>query len=290
MSPPVRRFAVIGKPVGHSQSPAIHAAFFRRHQIGACYERFEMEPGTLGPMLRQRLDEGYVGFNVTYPLKQAILPLLASLDDDARELGAVNTLVLTGESTPDRLPMRGFNTDGAGFCEYVERELDLPLAGKRVLFLGAGNTVRSILLELARRGARVIRVVNRSRERLEEPAMTRLAARFERFEGMALDEVARWEEVFEVDLIVQATSLGLSGATGDFPWPLRELPAEVPVIDLNYLKGGPTPFLAEIPHVRLARDGKGMLLYQAAKAFEHWWGFFPDVAGLLGELFPDGLK
>ena len=138
----LKRFAIIGDPVDHSLSPAIHNEFFRRHGLEARYEplptRTEKLWGTLSRVDGQRLS----GLNVTFPFKKAVLSHLSAVDETALKLQAVNTLVPVDVATEGRVAFKGFNTDGDGLCSYLEGELGAQWPGSRVLILGAGGTAR----------------------------------------------------------------------------------------------------------------------------------------------------
>jgi len=251
-------------------------------------------------------EAGFAGFNVTFPLKAAVVLSLAEISELASRLQAVNTLVridsvtgaLSGSGPvgefptpssiqfPGCVPYRGENTDGDGFCMYLEREQGVSVSESRFLLLGAGKTSRSILLALEARGVRDVRMINRSREKLEDAFMAALKARQPGWTSWCQADLSAedYTDLFDVDWIVHATSLGLSGAGADFPWPLDRMPNSARVVDLNYLAGASTPFLVALPKRIHSLDGSGMLAYQAACAFEFWWGFFPRMDGVLERL------
>ena len=152
-----RLFGVMGYPIGHSLSPAMHTAALRALRCDALYAPFEVPPNTLGPVLRALSFAGVEGLNVTVPLKETVLPHLHSLDPTAKAMGAVNTIVIR------RGRAKGYNTDGTGFGLAL-RELGWRPGPSRVLLLGAGGAARAVAWELARtRGMRLTAVVEGGR-------------------------------------------------------------------------------------------------------------------------------
>jgi shikimate dehydrogenase len=245
----MRRFAVLGHPVEHSLSPRIHGEFYRRHGLEAEYGRLDVPPDALPARLSGLA--AYAGLNVTFPHKVEIAKACRTLSEDARALAAVNTLVPSEVMEPG-IPFAGHNTDGEGLCAYLERELALELAGARVLVLGAGATARSVVLALRRRSVREVVVANRGPERFSETFWREQPVR------LTTDADA---ELPLAGLVIHATTFGLAGQTaGPVPWRLERLAPAATV------------------------DGKGMLIFQAAEAFRLWWGFFPDVTGMVGWL------
>lgn len=279
------RFGVLGHPVAHSLSPAIHRTFYRRHAIDATYEPVDVPAARFPDFLTGLARGTWRGLNVTFPYKRDIANALTELDPLARELEAVNTLVpLAGTGG---LPYRGHNTDGEGFCLFLERELGLDVRALAVVMLGAGSSAKSVLAALARRSPRRLTVANRSAKRFEERIFAGLAR-----SGVALETFGslegRWGALLsDADVLVHATPFGLSGHAGSeaLPEALHAHLTDRPVVvDLNYRKSEPTPFLRSLrPGVR-SHDGRGMLLYQAAEAFRLWFGFLPDCTGMLSGL------
>src|SRR3989338_732030 len=138
-----RVFGVIGHPIAHSLSPALHTAAFRALRLDALSGAFDVPERFLAPMLRGLTLPGVEGFNVTVPLKERVIPLLDRVDPAARALGAVNTIVVRGRRTI------GYNTDGIGFAKALQ-ELGWRRKPSRALILGAGGAARAVAWELAR--------------------------------------------------------------------------------------------------------------------------------------------
>ncbi|AKS40728.1 shikimate dehydrogenase [Wenzhouxiangella marina] len=264
------KLAVLGDPVEHSLSPQIHRHFGRQFGIELDYQRLRTGPEELPERLRAFVEAGGRGVNLTVPLKSAGLRLCQRIDAAARQARAVNTLSFEDGG------WAGFNTDGPGLLADFDR-LGLDLRGKRVLMLGAGGAAAGILGPLLRRKPAEILILNRSPERAV--AMAERFAHLGSVRGAALDHDAT---AGSFDLLIQATSLGHQGG---LPIIRPDWLAEHGVIyDLNY---GPAHGLLERwarSHALTCHDGLGMLVGQAALAFEIWTGRRPDMDATLTAL------
>ena len=255
------RFAgVIGWPIDHSLSPAMHNAAFRALGLDWAYLAFSIAPEHVERGVRGLFDAGCAGLNVTIPHKQAVLACCDEVTPAVQAIGAANTLVPEGDGR-----IRGDNTDAAGFLRALDEAAPLDLAGADVLMIGAGGAARAIAFALGGRGAR-LQVANRTTARaaaLGEPV---------EFTREAIERAAA-----ECVLVVNATSLGMG---------TDEVPAELPIdvlgpgqvaYDIVY-RQEPTPWLRAAA-ARGARtvDGLGMLLHQGAAAFAQWTGTEPPV-------------
>lgn len=233
------KLCVIGDPVGHSRSPAIHEELLRRAGIPGSYEAVTVTRETLGDFLTAARAGAWDGFNVTMPLKTAILPFLDELDETARGIGAVNTVVVREGRTT------GYNTDGPGFVQ----SLGFAPAGRQVLLLGNGGAARAVRYSLERAEARVT-VCARHPHGDEEP----------------------WNELCKLteacDLLVNATPLGMAGKDPFSDWTfLEKLPRRAIVYDLVY-----NPVETELLRRAAARGnaaigGLALLQAQAELAF-----------------------
>ena len=267
-----RLFGVIGCPIGHSLSPAMHTAALRALRLDACYGAFEVPPRFLRPMLRSLVLAGVEGLNVTVPLKEAVVPLLDRLDPTARAIGAVNTIVVRHRR------LTGYNTDAAGFRRALTEELGGGLRGGRVLLLGAGGAARAVGWALAELGPDTIWVANRT------PAKARRLARWLR--GPAAGPRARrgspgmevgvvpWRDaalktaVCHADLVVNATTVGMEPRDGS-PIDPAWLQRGGRVYDLVYHRD---TLLVRAARRRgcVAAGGVSMLLYQGAESLRLW--------------------
>lgn len=261
------RYAVVGNPIGHSLSPAIHAHFARAAGQNLRYDAFEAPIGGFGAAADDFFGAGGKGLNVTVPFKRDAYLWTARHDDAAAGAGAVNTVLIDPDGA-----RRGCNTDGAGLVRDIVSNLGWPLDGARTLILGAGGAARGIVLPLRGAGAREVTIANRNREKAGH-----LAQRF----GVAacgLDDIAPgW------DLVVNATSAGLAGIGGILP---QGSVRGSRCYDLSYAADGATPFCAWAARQGAAAvgDGLGMLVEQAAEAFRLWRGTRPETAPVLAAL------
>ena len=251
---------IIGWPVDHSLSPAMHNAAFEALGMNWAYAAFPVHPGRVGEAVRGLAAAGCGGLNVTIPHKQAVVEFCSSTSAAVDAIGAANTLV------PDREGgFRADNTDAAGFLRALDEGAALDLDGRDALVIGGGGAARAVAFALRGRGARV-RVANRTAARaaeLGDPVP---------FVRDALDIVAG-----QSALVVNATSLGLHGDAPPDELPLAGLGPGQAVVDVVYRPGG-TPWLAAAA-ARGARpvDGLGMLLHQGAAAFAQWTGREPPL-------------
>jgi shikimate dehydrogenase len=256
-----KRYAVFGHPVSHSLSPRIHAAFAR--QAGIELEYVAIDAPDFAAALAAFDGDGA---NVTLPHKAAAAAACATLGEPARRCGVVNTLTRRDGG------WHGDNTDGVGLVRDLERNLAFPLKGRRVLLLGAGGAARGVAGALLDAGAALLTIANRTPSRAAQLA--------ERFPGARASGLAALEGG-AFDLVVNATSAGLSGEAPELPRAL--LRKEMLAYDMVY--GKDTPFLAAARTAGArACDGTGMLVEQAAESFEIWRGVRPDTAPVLARL------
>jgi shikimate dehydrogenase len=261
------RACVIGHPVAHSRSPAIHKYWLAEHGIAGDYVRENVAPENIVAFLGRFADSGYVGGNVTVPHKEAAFAA-AEADAVSRELGAVNTLWLEDRQ------LLGTNTDVHGFLANLDE--GQPGWSKRVrsaVVLGAGGAARAIVYGLLERGVEIV-LVNRTSAHAQA-----LAAHF----GAGVRPVRFGEldhALADADLLVNATSLGMQGAP---PLDIRigALKPGAIVHDIVY-----APLETGLLKAARARghpvvDGLGMLLHQAAPAFERFFGVRPRVTPAL---------
>jgi shikimate dehydrogenase len=250
-----RLTGILGWPVEHSLSPAMHNAAFGELGLNWAYLAFAVQPDRLEDAVRGLAAAGCAGLNVTIPHKQGVRDLCSELSPAATAIGAVNTLVPDGQGG-----FRGDNTDAEGFIRSVDEAAPVDLEGADVLMIGAGGAARAVAFALKERGA-VVRVSNRSPEKAAE------LGRHVPFDPTALNSVAA-----QTVLVVNATSLGMGSDDVPAELPLDGLGPQQVVVDLVYRPGG-TPWLAAAA-ARGARtvDGLGMLLHQGAAAFSQWTG------------------
>ena len=262
---------VIGWPIEHSVSPAMHNAAFRALGLDWCYLPFAVPPAHVADALAGVRGLGLRGINVTVPHKQAVSALVDELTPEARAIGAVNTVLVRGER------LIGHNTDAAGFLRAL-REAGFAPEGCSALVLGAGGAARAAVYALARVGARVV-LLNRTPQRADALVSDlRAVVKGARLEAGGLDAQTAQQEASRCHLVVNATSLGMWPQVETSPWPEEvAFPAGVLLFDLVY-----NPRQTRL--VRLAResgaravDGLRMLVHQGAEAFALWTGAAPPV-------------
>ncbi|MGD2084387.1 MAG: shikimate dehydrogenase [Chromatiales bacterium] len=264
------RYAVIGNPIEHSKSPAIHAAFAAQTGQDMAYERIL---GTdFGDDVHRFVAAGGRGLNVTVPFKEDAWRLVDERGRGAEEAGAVNTIIVRAGGR-----LRGENTDGIGLVRDLRDNHGLDLAGKQLLVLGAGGAVRGVLGPLLETDPARLVVANRTRSKALE-----LARRFQAagpIVGCGLDEIAHGA----FDLIINGTAAGLGGG----------MPALSPgclapggwTYDMMYADE-PTAFVrwGMAQGAALALDGLGMLVEQAAESFRLWRGIRPETGPVIRSL------
>ncbi|MFN4275974.1 MAG: shikimate dehydrogenase [Ferrovibrio sp.] len=268
----IPRAGVIGWPVAHSRSPKLHGFWLKQHGLVGRYDKLPVPPEDLAAFIADLPKEpGFRGVNVTIPHKIAVLPLMAQVDDAARRIGAVNTVVVQPDGS-----LHGSNTDAFGFIENLKA--DAPAGWKAAngpaVVLGAGGAARAVIVALLDAGVTELRLANRSIEKAEA-----LAAEF----GKAILPVA-WDErapaLAGANLLVNTTSLGMADQP-PLEIALNDLPPAALVNDIVY-----SPLVTDLLANAKARgnpvvDGLGMLLHQGRPGFEAWFGVAPAVTPAL---------
>ncbi len=270
IEPTMRIAGVIGDPVAHSKSPAMHNAAFAHFGLSATYERWHTPLADLPARITSLRAPHMYGANVTLPHKIAILPLLDEVDALADAIGAANTII--------RLPdgrLRGTNTDAPAFLQEVTDVCGLNPVGLQTVILGASGAARAAAFALAHAGAARITIINRTVERAEELLADVLSTLdFDPIMTYAAPDAEDLADVIgDADLIVNATSLGWHG--DETPLAAALITPRMCVYDMVYR---PTQLLADAQR-RGARgyDGMGMLARQASIAFTHWTGLTPPL-------------
>ncbi len=264
--------AVTGFPVSHSRSPFIHRAFAEQFGLALQYERVEARPGQLPHTLEQLQELGCRGVNVTVPLKEEAAALAAQVSPAVQATGASNTLWWNAQGA-----LCADNTDGTGLVRDLTLNWGLSLKGLRLAILGAGGAAAGVIPPLFAAGVTAIVLLNRSQARAE--------ALIERFQALGTISTLQPEgATVPADLIINATSAGLSGEAPVFPPAL--LSPQTHCYDMFYTSTL-TPFLAAcqtLASCNRLRDGMGMLVEQAAAAFALWHGLEPETSPVLTAL------
>ncbi len=261
---------LLGWPVAHSRSPVIHNHWLAHYAIPGRYVLFPVPPENLEAAVRGLAALGMRGCNVTTPHKQAVFPLLDHVDELARTIGAVNTVVVGKDGA-----LTGFNNDGNGFVQSL-RDADPAWRPDRgpILVLGAGGAARAVVASFAAQGAKEIRVCNRTPGKARDIAAA---------VGSAV-RVVPWDQRNDamdgVAVLANATSLGMEGKPA-LDIALDRLPPHALVGDLIYIPPE-TPLLAAARlRGNVTVNGLGLLLNQARPAFHAWFGVMPEITPAL---------
>ena len=257
---------VIGSPVAHSRSPALHAHWLRRYGIAGHYVPLDVGQSDLEQVIRALPRMGFVGCNVTIPHKERVLQFADIVTDRASLMGAANTLIYRADGK-----LHADNTDGYGFLANMRQEVPHwhPPAGPAAL-LGAGGAARAVVTALLEAGVPEIRIANRTRAR-SDALRLEFGARISVYDwveaGVMLDQALT---------VVNTTALGMVGKP-ELRIPLDALSPRAVVCDLVYapLRTGLLEDAARAGCTTV--DGLGMLLHQAAPGFERWFGHRPEV-------------
>jgi shikimate dehydrogenase len=264
MSPDKDIYGLIGYPVAHSLSPAMHEAAFASLKINAEYRLFPLKPQELESFLRSIPKKNIRGLNVTVPYKEKVMPFLGTISREARLIQAVNTIKVTADGG-----LEGLNTDAPGFLKHLTVDLQFNPAGKSVALLGAGGAAKAVGAALAGSGAKNISVYDIDADKRREliKILRDNFAAVQIKEAISVDGL----NIAEAGLLVNATPVGMK--EGD-PLLLDAglLHPGIFVYDLVYN-------IRETGLLRAAREkgcrfsnGLGMLLYQGASSFEAWTG------------------
>ncbi len=270
MSEPFRAACIIAWPAGHSRSPLIHNYWIKQHKLNAEYRREAVPPEKFEEFVTHLRDHGYVGANVTVPHKESALKL-SQPDERARAVGAANCLWYDGDT------LRSTNTDVEGFLANLDQVTPGWDRGlESAVVLGAGGGARAVIFALLAREVGRVYVVNRARERAQT-LKKKFGARV---------HVAGWEETTGLlggaGLLVNTTTLGMVGQP-----PLEinlRCPASLVVADLVYAPLVTGLLAAARQRGLRTADGLGMLLHQAVRGFQLWFGIKPEVTAELRAL------
>ena len=261
---------MIGWPAAHSRSPLIHHYWLRTLGIEGGYVIEAVPPDEFGDFVQRLSIRGFVGANVTIPHKESALALSVP-DDRARAVGAANTLWYDGGE------LRSTNTDVEGFINNLDSSAPGWDEADEALVLGAGGSARAVVFGLVERGIKRVHLVNRTMERAEV-----LADQF----GPSVHPVA-WDAIAgllpQAGLLVNTTSLGMHGQSA-LELDIGRLPQHAVVADLVYVPLQTPLLMAAKAHGLKTADGLGMLLHQAVRGFELWFGQRPQVTSELRAL------
>ena len=267
------QYAVIGNPIAHSKSPAIHAAFAAQTKQDLSYASILGDLEDFAGDVRDFFSAGGRGLNVTVPFKEQAWELADQLSERAAAAAAVNTLIPLPDGS-----IRGDNTDGVGLVTDLGCNHRFNFSGARVLLLGAGGASRGVLGPLLEQGLGQLVIANRTASKAR--ALAADAADPGKVSGCGLDELAG----SGYDLIINGTAAGLSNQVPDIPAECL-LPGGW-VYDMMYDASKPTAFVrwGRQHGAAKALDGLGMLVEQAAESFYMWRGIRPDTEPVIQQL------
>ena len=265
-SPPFGLTGIIGWPVAHSRSPSLHNYWLQKYGLNGVYVQLPVAPGMLAIAIPGLKTLGFRGCNITLPHKVDALQLVDEVDATAKRMGAMNTIVVQPDGS-----LKGYNNDGYGYIQsLLDAQPDWRADAGPIAVLGCGGAARAVVHSLADRGAKEIRLLNRTDAKAQALA-TEFGAPVK-----ALPWADRHATLADVALLVNTTSQGMHGMPA-LELDLSALPSHALVSDVIYVP-------LETPLLAAARlrgnptvDGLGMLLNQARPAFHAWFGVMPEI-------------
>ena len=253
----MNKYLVIGNPIDHSLSPALHNHWLKENNINATYDKIKLEDCEIKNFIQNIKEQKVAGCNVTVPFKKQVIPFLDKLSPEADQTQSVNTI------TFDNGVLVGHNTDIAGFDAAIKK-LNFSIKGKKVLILGAGGVVPSIIFALKNMHVQEIIISNRTKEKAENLIVL--------FKDL---KILEWGNLTDFHMVINATSLGLNNETinldfsslghGKLFYDVIYNPHET-----RFLKTG-----KQLGHK--IENGKTMFIYQALEAFKLWHNIVPKV-------------
>ncbi len=264
MTTKIKKYFVIGNPIDHSLSPKLQNYWLKENNINALYDKIKLDEDDLENFIKGIKQQKITGCNVTVPFKQAVIPFLDKLSPEALQTQSVNTIIFNDGN------LVGHNTDISGFTKAIQ-SLGFNLRGKKVLILGAGGVVPSIILSLNKMGVSEIIVSNRTRQKAEN-----LKTLFNNL------KIIEWGNIEYFDMIINATSLGLNNEK----------------INLDFSKAGKDKLFYDViynpaetnflknakKNGNLTENGKLMFVYQALEAFKLWHEVEPKISNEIFKL------
>ena len=269
-------YAVMGNPVTHSKSPAIHSTFAEQTGQSIRYRAIQVDPGGFEQAVGHFFAAGGKGLNITVPFKQDAWKLASNLSERARVAGAVNTLKPENDGS-----LFGDNTDGIGLVRDLKNNLGVTMRGKKILLLGAGGAARGVLYPLLDEQPEQLVIANRTSTRARE-LVEQFKSQQETADvltGCGFDEL----DNLEFDIVINATSASLKGELPPIP---EKCVANTSIVyDMMYDKD-PTPFLAWAKQQGALQisDGLGMLVEQAAESFFIWRNVKPQTQPVINKI------
>ena len=253
----MKKFFVIGNPIDHSLSPKLQNHWLKENNINASYDKIKLEELEVKDFIRDIKEQKIAGCNVTVPFKKTVIPFLDKLSPEAEQTQSVNTIIFNNGD------LVGHNTDIAGFDTAIKK-LNFSLKGKRVLILGAGGVVPSIIFALKNMHVQEITISNRTKEKAENLKVL--------FSNL---KILEWGNLTDFHMLINATSLGLKNEKINLNF--SNLGHDKLFYDVIY-NPRETQFLKmgkQLGHK--TENGKTMFVYQAMEAFKLWHKIEPKV-------------
>jgi shikimate dehydrogenase len=264
-------FAVIGHPISHSRSPAMHNAVFERLGLACHYISFDISPSDLERAISDMRSKGFGGFNVTIPHKVAIIKHLDSLSKEAGIIGAVNTVKISDD-------LKGYNTDGIGALEALKKNGADP-KGKKVLIIGSGGAARAVSVTLAMRGG----VSGMTLLGIDSQELMRLTVDIKKgtgllVKGISMDDETLEDEISGSDILIHATPVGMHPKVNETVVSANALKEDMAVMDIVY-NPLETQLVREAKKagVKTIIGGVDMFVNQGAEALRIWLDIEPPV-------------
>ena len=253
----MKKYFVIGNPINHSLSPKLHNYWLKKNNINAIYDKKKIEEKNLQNIISEVKEKKINGINVTIPFKKLVIPYLDKLSREAEQTQSVNTIILSNEN------LVGHNTDIAGFYKAI-KNLNFKVKGKKILILGAGGVVPSIIFALNKMNVSKIIISNRTKKKAED-----LKSQFHNL------DILDWGDINDFDVIINATSLGLNKESINLDF--SKFTNNKLFYDVIY-NPAETNFLKEGKKLgNRTENGKLMFIYQAFEAFKLWHGIEPQI-------------
>jgi len=253
----MKKYLVIGNPIGHSLSPKLQNYWLKQNNIKAVYDKIKLEEKEIEGIIQDIKKQKIAGCNVTVPFKKKVIPFLDKLSIQAEQTQSVNTIIFENGN------LIGHNTDSFGFDKAI-KSLNFNMKGKKVLILGAGGVVPSIVFAIKKMGVSEISISNRTKQKAEN-----LKILFKEL------NILEWGNIINFDVVINATSLGLNNEKINLDF--SKVGKNKLFYDVIY-NPAETNFLKEGKKLgNITENGATMFIYQASEAFKLWHGIEPEV-------------
>ena len=253
----MKKFIVIGNPISHSLSPKLHNYWLKQKNINAVYDKIKLEENEINEFIQDIKKQKIAGCNVTVPFKKKVIPFLDKLSIQAERTQSVNTIIF------EKGNLIGHNTDIVGFDKAI-KSLNFSMKDKKILILGAGGVVPSIVFAMKEMGVSEIIVSNRTRQKAENLKML--------FKNL---NILEWGNLTDFDVVINATSLGLNNEKINLDF--SKVGKNKLFYDVIY-NPAETNFLKKGKQLgNITENGSKMFIYQAVEAFKLWHGVEPEV-------------